>query len=312
MPQDIFNDHPAGTVMENMGQSKGLNEVSGGSIKSIEKKVVQISWSELQRNVNNYVVAVKKENPEIPEAEVEMVADLLFGPFRMGQREVQGTKDVEEKRLLASIQHNIVHAVLDAARDGSSDEFTKTTYNTLSFINRLAQTDAGKDSGVYGFYAGIRGELAVVRTLLESGYHVNLPDYSQDTLEISADKDEVMQWDVVSGIDLIATRSATAGKVLLVNAESQYKSLGNTVPRLLPEVIVESDLGRIPQDVRDACRESLEENRVRKVKIIVPSAESEWDKLPAVNTPDEMKKALRNYGPKQRIKDDIIRGIQRI
>lgn len=314
MPEDVNSPHPVGELVKNL-KVPPLAEAADGIIQSNETRgVVRIPWAEMQKKVGSYVAEVKKENPDIPESEVEMVADLLFGPFRLDQKAIGGGKSEEERRISASIQHNIVHAVLDTQRSEASDDYVRSVYSTVSFLDRLSRSEVGKDSGLYTFYSGIRAELGIVKSLLKAGYKVSLPDYTQDIYEVPDEKNEVLQWDVKSGIDLVAE---SKGELLLIDAKGEFRQFSQSLRaptdsgrvRMSASVYIHPNLGNLPEEIQAEIKNYA---KVKRLTIFAPTFEGSWPKLEPTNYVGKMRKALASYSMPFHAEDAIIKQTGRI
>ncbi len=157
-----------------------------------------------------------------PDERLSMLLDVTFGLGRLKKDTLLHggqTEDIYEKEHSARLQHALTHYVLSASESDNPD-YVSTIYsltrNLASLSQGLSKTDG---AGVKGLWQGMRNELAVVKVLQDNGYRVILPDYEQDTAEVSDKENEVMQLDVKNGIDLIAV--SPEGRMLLVDAKGR-------------------------------------------------------------------------------------------
>ena len=172
--------------------------------KDIEKQLEKVRFEEVRGRVSDYKDDLMKKDP-LEAAKIEAVYNLLFGIFLSPDQKRELT--FAQKAASARLQHNLVHHVYYATRNEASDEFVRGIHRIVFVSDRLANVRGNEASRPLTFWSGVMSELAVVKTLTEHDWHVYLPDYTRNDGNIY--EDEVVQFDVKSGVDLIAIADDT-------------------------------------------------------------------------------------------------------
>lgn len=233
----------------------------------------EVMWDRLCKQIDGYVVDLKNQNPNTPEAEIEAVCDLLFGPFRLSQAVlVNGASNEYEKEISARIQQNMVHGIIFASSREARPEFTEAVYHSVNTIDSLANTEKGHRRGLKAFWNGVKTELAITKALLARGYSLRLPDYGQDNAEIPAFQNEVLEWDVRGGVDLIAAKD---GYVFFINAKGR-----RSINSLIYGTYVEENLLEgIPSSLKYLYRNQLNTGNVKRLTVLVDTSLNTLPKL---------------------------------
>jgi hypothetical protein len=249
--------------------------IPGGATKveysPAEKK--EIYWSEVQKAVQIAMKRLNRLHTDSPH-EVDLVGDLMFGPFRLDQETLRSTRDPFSKEASAKIQHNLAHNVLYASNGDASQQYRDGMYDILAIQQNIAGSDYGKALLLNKFWSGVRSEVGIIKSLRETGYTVWIPDYAEDP-ESDENNDEVMEWDVKKGIDFVAQ---IGKKVFLADGKGRMMLKDHNVQNneVRPEPgeyykHQKSDaLGELPPTLQNLIR-SINPETVQKVTIVVPS-----------------------------------------
>jgi hypothetical protein len=210
---------------------------------------------------------IKKRFNDVDENVTESVLDLLFGGDRIDDEALKGgTESEDQKQLSARIQHNQVSNILDSALESADPAYAETIYRVVSYFEKIAQSSDGDLDGLRGFWNGVKSEHAVASALLSGGYKVFLPNHMQDQYEVDDEDNEVLQWDVRNGVDLVAVKGDT---VYLIDAKGRMRT-DDRDERHTVEV-QSRDLGKLPDNLSRFIRQFGEGNISRK-KIIIPTS----------------------------------------
>lgn len=231
-------------------------------------------WDEISEKVPEYMGNLKRKFPDLPEAHVEAVGDLFFGPLRLTKEELGRIKeDQYVKETSARIQHNLVHSVLYAQNPNASPEFVNVVYTSVAIQESLARARAAKQGEVRSFWNGVKAEIGIARAFLARDYRVFLPDYTQDPLDVEDEENEVLQWDVRCGVDFVAIKD---GEFFLIDAkgrygEHTYNGYGNREKMRDVSVEAARPISRFPKAMAEFV-EPFHQGRVHNLTVFVPTA----------------------------------------
>lgn len=257
-----------------------------------------------------------KQNPDPQKQQMlTVIFDLLGGASRLPQEILRPDKLITEqnremldraKLTSATIQHNFVDS-LSFVADGpppathKSPEavFGERMYNLVyrhqSINNLLAKQD---NLLLPQFWNGFQNQFALVGILKGAGFKVILPDY-RPSVAGQNKVNEVLEWDVKNGVDLIVEKG---GKAVLVDSKGSMKLQG-------PEFVKESYDLRNPRYA--ALADKLRADRVvgqlmPKLTIKVPT--SHLTPLPSLlgHRPTVYREAIRSYARLPRAEAAII------
>lgn len=278
MPEDIMYEpstHSAGRIVDTH------------SLKSSQEitQPVDIHWNEMQGKINQFVAELKTKYHNLPEYQLELIGDLYGGPFRLEHPpgvDLNRDQD-EEKEISARIQHNQAHAMFYAAFGPSDEGYQREVRNRVELFNKISSSDPGRDVGVPSFWNGVRAEATILSELHNRGYRVFLPNYSEDPYEIPWENNEVLQWDIKSGVDMVGEKN---GKVYLIDAKGERylrdKELGRG-ERIGGSVYVSESyktdsgprMNRLPPSLRHFIA-ALAPDDIRRATIIIPTSNSAY------------------------------------
>jgi hypothetical protein len=271
----------------------------------------------MRRNAGELKAAILNQFPKFPEARVEAMIDWVFGYTRLSDKTLltsEGAKEnIAQKDLSARIQHGLAHQILHAS-ESTDDEYTGTVYTAVRNLHTLTgHFGRGGDSNIGLFWHGLRNEVGVIRALQDHDYRVFLPDYAQDTAEIDDRDNEVLQLDVLGGIDFIAV--SPNAQMFLIDAKGKFAE----------EAIVRELQTHPPKkfDPSEGINPTVIEALVRiahvtgakltdayKLKLVIPtSAEAfEGTDLTAIGhkDPEKQRDSLRRFGA---LRPAIVHGI---
>ncbi len=239
---------------------------------------------------------------------VELYLDLAFGGLRLTKDTLtrDETKNIREKEASARIQHAYAHCIYFASEENADSDFTRTVYELVNAGSRLSRNRILQEyTNLPKILGGIKNELAIIRALKRGGYTILLPDYAQDTTEIPDEDNEVLQWDVKSGVDFIAVKN---GKAVLVDAKGRLD---------ISEVHLDDERAIDPNwEHNDCLRNALMKIGAKtfyRTRLMIPTAGINFKHADLPTNPDDPTIALKTYGCLQpNIEDDIIRAVDRI
>lgn len=173
---------------------------------------------------------IERRFPDYHPGRLETMLDFVFGFVRLEEESItaQRIENMYQRELSARIQHNLTHQIIYGGAPLASSSYVDTTYAVFTGMEQ--QVDVLKrlqTTSMEMYWAGVRNEIAVVKTLLGNGYTVFVPDYAQDTGELDDQDNEVLQLDVKRGIDLITV--SPEGKIILLDVKG----------RRIPDVMLE-------------------------------------------------------------------------
>jgi len=233
-----------------------------------------VQYETLAANIPVYSAELKRKFPGIPEEVIESVVDVTFGPIRLPEGSSSTEVNPEAYRFLetsAKMQHAYAHHVVAAGRPDADPEYAKALFPRVAIIDYLARRPALRERELSQFWNGVKAEAAVIKALEKAGFNVELPDYTQAEYDSSGNdvpdaKRQVLQWDVLSGIDMVATKEE---KVLFVDAKGRL-NLPNGRTREDTEVFIER-AKRFPADLSRRFMKQVRNGNVRHATIVVPT-----------------------------------------
>lgn len=302
MPEDILHEPPTHAIW--------LDPARINTLKEIEKPQ-DIHWDKMQDQIGKFVAELKRKYSDLPEYQLELIGDLYGGGYRLERyAEFQDGQD-EQKETAARIQHNQAHAILYSAHGASSHEYQKEIHKRVELFDSISKSETGKAELFDAFWNGVRSEAATLSVLDSLGYRVFLPDYTQDPYEVAWENNEVLQWDVKSGVDMVALRKDNIAFLIDSKGNRVVKDDdGRVMQRATAEVIVGASfkkdgglqMHRLPPILRNFVS-SLKPTDIRRVKIILPTDSSNFVDNPTSNGDKEF---LQNFiKPKGYIRDEI-------
>lgn len=159
----------------------------------------------LRHFIKEEVALLKRTSRGLPDEKLELMLDWSFNLFRLEPHILSGKGELTpyEKEASARTQHGMAHAIIFANR--APDGFVGAQYrilrNTARQISRVENPAVNLE--LRKIWSGLRNETATTRALLNAKYRVFLPDYAQDPTLITDSQNEVLQLDILSGIDLL-------------------------------------------------------------------------------------------------------------
>jgi hypothetical protein len=142
------------------------------------------------------------------------------------------------------------------------------------------------------FLNGIKSELATIRAFKRDGfdYKVYLPDYTQNRKTVKPHQNEVLQWDVNSGVDLVAI-SKIFNEVLLVDITGS-KDLSAPKKPEMSAPFKKTDIDNLTPTLRQLVRQH-EGKVIVKTKFHIPTAPH---LLAGLDTTLPPREALQQFG----------------
>lgn len=180
------------------------------------------SLARIQGEVGRECAELKIMFQDVPEEVLDTVLGIVYGPFMLSREALTAEKlsDVREKEASARIEQGLVHSIFQASEPDADPEFASHIYQAVRLGHRLSMArPLMEGTKIRLIWKGIQNQLAIVRALKAGGYDVYLPDYSQDSLSIADNKNEVLQLDVKNGVDLVARRFD--GMTIMVDAKGR-------------------------------------------------------------------------------------------
>jgi len=305
MSEDVTNEPQTHRSIVEL-KPPSIATIANFAVKEVKGLVKDIAWDQIVKASSLFVVEMKKR-PGINEALVEGVGDLLFGPFRLDRNLTPEVIREDQKENNARIQHNFSHAILYAGRKEADPQYTSTIYSVIGTIDKLANSSVKGSSELQIFWNGLKAEVAIIRALIRNGYKVELPDYNQDPFEITRRDNEVLQWDVLNGVDFIAYKEGE--RLLLIDAKGRSKNEYGEV-RAIAEVMQAPLIDAyIPTSIKESHGEYFDKGLVRRLRITVPTDR----KFLSVFTPDDENKrrSINKFGVSA-LEGDIISRIDSV
>lgn len=263
-------------------------------------------YRKLQLRMTARIGNLREVFPEHQE-NIEAYAQLMYGPLLLGGDVLRnGTNEKSMKELSARIQHRFVHHIIfTQLGENVSEEYRKNLYFQLNEMEKSAKTSIGSDLKIQSQINGIKSELSIIRTLVENGYRIVIPDYETSSDEKSGKLSETREWDIDNGIDLIAV--SPEGNIILIDAKGEREIKdrnGNNTGEIRRNVSFKMEKTpylpphhslrkRILELHKETGKDTLS---VKKVIIIVPTDESEMDTLGTSKNSNSYQEALEKFG----------------
>jgi hypothetical protein len=277
-----------------------------------------LTYSEAEQRVAQALKETAKKNPTIP---VEKIRDTVFpvfyGPLLLSEKtHLEGTKGFEQGEKLkqnetsARIQHALTHSMLHATSEEASDKYLVNMYDHARRMQLLCESNFGRQYNFGLFWSGVKSELAVINALQDSGkYRVLIPDYSQDPSTTPPEENEVLQWDVLSGTDIIAISNDGSEAILIdvkgrKNVEVNGMLQENTDVSVMPLPLDRTKVNPLIQKTLD----SFGVKTVTKKRITIPTGKQYLGtpSLPAIPSEDYKSTLKEFFSLKPHLANDII------
>jgi len=197
--------------------SKGAVEKNPPAV--LLKKVTQtgtlekpLTFDQIQGRVKTHLDATKRQFPQVSGEKINMIFSTFFGPFMLNREVIMNPQNERQKESKARIQHHLAHGFLHASSSEADTMYSKNIYDLARSMQFLCmESDVGRNNELGMYWSGVLNEVATIRALLDTGeYRIFLPDYTQDPAKVPMEQDEVLNWDVRSGVDLIALKGTSA------------------------------------------------------------------------------------------------------
>ncbi len=164
------------------------------------------------------IIKIKEMFPDVPEAQLEAAINVAYGyAGNLDRSTLQRNTEISihEKEATARISHALSHAAIYASSPEASPEEQEAIASYLRLAQNLINNKMLENNTLINeHWTGLKREVGVIRTLLDAGYEVYLPDYNQDPLEVPEEENEVLQYDIKSGVDIFAIKN---GKIVLID-----------------------------------------------------------------------------------------------
>lgn len=304
MPEDVGEKPQTHNIAKT--QTVNLGSISGDAVKEKGGFTHEISWDRITEASNQAVTRLKTKYPNVEESQIESVANLLFGPFRVDRRAmVDNVASTEARVERAKIQHNLVHGIFYAGSKDAGPAYSDSMYSIVSVMEKLADSTPGELNGLRAYWSGVRNELAIVKALIKDGYSVELPNYNQGD-NTQAEQNEVLNWDVKNGIDIVASKPGE--ELLLIDAKGRNKYKTGYIRTLVH--VNESSLGNVPNDIGERYKKLFEEGRVKRLEVIIPADKQFLSGLKPLSDKVKSRNALADFAT-SRFESDIIQRVKR-
>ncbi|PIU03939.1 hypothetical protein COT44_00220 [Candidatus Shapirobacteria bacterium CG08_land_8_20_14_0_20_39_18] len=205
---------------------------------------------------------LQEKNPDLVR-EIQEVYNLYYGLFLLPPNmELDHLPDAE-KTMAARVGHNITHHVMYSSQPEAEEGFIVGVYRATAMMQEVASQflNNQQDCAFAKFWSGIKSELAVVRVLSTVGCQVWLPEY---TVCFDPKLDETFQFDVRSGVDIIAQFN---NRVFLVDAKGRAEL---PVPEISHRKISDSELTNL---LLRRTVGGLKPESIYRTKVVIPSRE---------------------------------------
>jgi len=266
-------------------------------------------YRDLQLKITARIGNLRDAFPDQQE-NIDAFAQIMYGPLLLGGDALRnglrkGVEDKPQKELSARIQHRYVHAIFASLGENVGDEYRKNLYLQLREMEKSSLTSIGIDLRIQSQLNGIKSELAICKTLAENDYRIIIPDYEASSDENSGNLSETREWDVDKGVDLIAV--SPEGNIILIDAKGEKEEKdrnGNSIGEIrtsvkfrteaIPVLTPDHSLQKKIQELhKETGRDKLS---LKKVKIIVPTHETEMGSLGTREDSHSYKEALGRFG----------------
>lgn len=233
------------------------------------------SYEKIHARVNATLEKTIKQYPNVPPDRVKLIFSTYFGPLMHERREHFSTKNEYEKEMSARYAHHFAHGMFYATTYDASPEYSKNMYELVRSLTEFSSlTQVGKGSKLEAYLAGLKSETAIMGAFLRSGRYekVLIPDYTQNPDKVSDKDREVLQWDILSGVDFVAI-SEQERCAVIVDSKSRSKDFDQSTLESIKVVGTSVDgflLRNLNENVRDAIAQ-YDVDKIYRVTIYVPS-----------------------------------------
>lgn len=235
---------------------------------------------------NSFIDAQEKRNAAHNKTvSRERLSDMFasfVGPLALDPHILGGENlTIQEVETSARMQHRIVDETTYALSAAAPDSYLQHIYARTQALDTIFRSNWGKDTRAIRYWNGLRTELAFYQLAYENGFTVILPDPYQDAAKIPQAENEVREWDIQSGIDMILIPDDAPDYALLVDIKGRsltQNEKGETVRR--ENVTVEG--GELDQSALQDLKQRKQSlarvldqhgiKRVLKTTIIVPTS----------------------------------------
>lgn len=244
-------------------------------------------------NVGNLALGIRDTRNRLQEQhpdrikEIEAVYNLFYGIFLLPSNLELDHLPEADKTMAARIAHNFTHHIVHCDQPEVDDKFIVGVYRAASMMQEAASRllSDQQDHAFATFWSGIKSEVAIVRVLSTTGYRVLLPEYS---LNPDRERDETLQFDVRSGVDIIAEKDH---RVFLIDAKGRARLS-------VPEVVKQnSPLSSITNPLLRTEIEKIKPKILIRATVMIPSREcGSLDKSSNHPNISEYKNELKRLG----------------
>lgn len=279
-------------------------------------------YAEIRLRIDALRKGIRADYPNLPDDAFEAVSQLFVGPWLMPKEALQTTTVTEQqKELRARMQHEFVHHIFFAMTDRTSKAYRMNTYFMLQAMEKSAISPPGLEHNIPTFLNGVKSELAVIRTLLDNGDRVILPNYLKRTDQKLGRLSETLEWDVRSGVDLIGV--SPEGTVFLIDAKGR-KYVNEGVPKdeleiktdvTIDDQVTLQGLNFLPLSLAAKINSMRQEAGnpqapVKRLRIIIPTDSSHLGRLGTTENSTSYSDALNKFALlKPRHQDAIMSGL---
>lgn len=308
---------PAEKVIEQSTPAAYLKAITRDSL--IKKPS---TYQEIQDRKGTMETRLKIANPGMSEETIDTICGLFFGPIMLPENMHRfGAENEAQKEMSARIQQNLVHVLFRATTEQASDRYLLHEYDYARTLQLLCESDFGKSYNLLRFWNGVKSQLAVIHALLDSNqYKVLIPNYAQDKTKTPERDNEILQWDVRSGVDLIAL-SKDGTTALLIDAKGRKNNpevpgdnedtFGERQDVSIDyRVLTGSEIEKLNSCVRRSIPKGVIE--IARARIVIPTAAGYLGSfgLPAY-PPDGYRQALKDFTSlKPGLAHGIIKGLE--
>lgn len=231
---------------------------------------------DLVTEIPDFTEKTKAKNPDIDPNIIDNMVAVTFGPLGLPVKQPDPEKPGEREafyrhiRTSAAMQHSLAHTIFYASQLEADPQMAEKVFKRVSFMDFIARSELGRSRGYEPWWNGVKSEVAVIRALKKNGFDVELPDYSNITGNIDPQQDQLMQWDIKKGVDMVATRGTGRERLaLFVDSKGTFK-IQDGNERLIPEISWGTP-DRIPADLALEFASELAARRAKALTIILPT-----------------------------------------
>lgn len=195
------------------------------STRGNEDRYLELGVDDLRKQIVTSRGKLLQKHPEKAVA-IENTYNFLYNVLLIDEAESE--KDVERKVFAARIQQILVHNALYASSYASSQGFSRNVYETIKATEIVSSKFKEQGYNFSIFMTGAKAELAIVKSLVEDGLAVYVPDYSKPYDASNPYDNEVYQLDVRDGVDfftLIERGEKIAAVLINAKANAQFQGV---------------------------------------------------------------------------------------